>query len=203
MARTAAPGSRERILDTAAALFYRYGVRAVGMNQVIDAAGCGKNLLYTHFPSKNDLVAAYLRARRRDRERSAAAAADRVSGDDPAAPLLALVGEIATTVGRPEFRGCPFRMYLTEFPEDEGEPARVARDYLRDSRAEIDRLVARLGVTEPDQLANRVWLIVEGLYGSAGRVDPAAAADAATQLVRDLVATARTGPTATSGARGR
>ncbi|SCG73533.1 TetR/AcrR family transcriptional regulator [Micromonospora inositola] len=191
MARTAAPGSRERILDTAAGLFYRYGVRAVGMKQVIDAAGCGKNLLYTHFPSKNDLVAAYLRECRRERARSAAAAAGEVPGDDPAAQLLALVGEIVTTVGRPEFRGCAFRIYLTEFPDDQSEPARLARDYLRDSRAEIDRLVARLGVTDPGQLADRVWLIVEGLYASAARSESAGAADAATQLVRDLLAGAR------------
>ncbi|MGC1213071.1 MAG: TetR/AcrR family transcriptional regulator [Micromonospora sp.] len=190
MARTADRGSRERILTTAAGLFYRHGVRAVGMNQVIEAAGCGKNLLYTHFPSKSDLVAAYLRACRRERDRSAAAATGEVAGDDPAAHLLALVGEIAATVRRPDFRGCALRIYLTEFPDDDGEPARLARDYLRDTRAEIDRLVARLGVVEPDHLADRIWLITEGLYGSAGRPDPAATAATAIRLVEDLLTAA-------------
>ncbi|PWU58309.1 TetR/AcrR family transcriptional regulator [Micromonospora globispora] len=190
MARTATPGSREKILCTAGGLFYRHGVRAVGMNQVIDAVGCGKNLLYTHFPSKDDLVAAYLRACRRERDRSSAALNEQVPGDDPAARLRALVGEIAATATRPDFRGCAFRLYLTEFPEDEGEPARVARDYLRDTRAEIDGLVARLDVSDPGQLADRIWLIVEGLYASAARPGTAAAAATATRLVEDLLADA-------------
>ncbi|NES37416.1 TetR/AcrR family transcriptional regulator [Micromonospora sp. PPF5-17] len=189
MARSAAPGSRERILRTAGDLFYRHGVRAVGMNQVIGAAGCGKNLLYTHFPSKDELVAAYLRACRAVRDRDSAAATAGLGGD-PAACLRALVAEIAASTTRPDFRGCAFRMYLTEFPEDEGEPARVARDYLRDTRAEIDDLVARLDMPNPEQLADRIWLIVEGLYASAARPDAATASAAATQLVDDLLAAA-------------
>lgn len=187
MARTADPGSRDRILRTATALFYRHGVRAVGMNQVIEAAGCGKNLLYTHFPSKNDLVAAYLRACRRERDRSCAAAT-RAVADDPADRLRALVAEIAATAARPDFRGCAFRLYLAEFPADDGEPARLAHDYLRDTRAQIDDLVARLGVTEPGQLADRIWLVVEGLYASAARPDGSGATRAATRLVDDLLA---------------
>jgi AcrR family transcriptional regulator len=71
MARTAAEGSRQRILEVAAELFYTHGIRAVGMSQIIDAAGCGKNLLYSNFPSKADLVAAYLTAEARYREQQA------------------------------------------------------------------------------------------------------------------------------------
>ncbi|PSK63569.1 HTH-type transcriptional regulator MtrR [Micromonospora sp. MH33] len=187
MARTAAPGSRERILRTAGELFYRHGIRAVGMNQVIDAAGCGKNLLYTHFPSKDDLVAAYLRGCRREREQAAGAATEGLP-DDPAARLRALVAEIADTATGPDFRGCAFRLYLAEFPGDAGEPGRLARDYLRDTRAEIDALVARLDVADPGRLADRIWLVVEGLYASAARPDAAAAARTATGLVEDLLA---------------
>jgi AcrR family transcriptional regulator len=187
VARTAAPDSRERILRTAGALFYRHGVRAVGMNQVIDAAGCGKNLLYTYFPSKNDLVAAYLRACRQERDKSSAAAIDAVPHDDPTERLRALIAEIAATVTRPDFRGCAFRLYLHEFPQDDGEPGRLARDYLRDTRAEVDTLVARLPAAEPGQLADQIWLIVEGLYATAARPDCASAAQAATRLVDDLL----------------
>ncbi|HTJ34668.1 MAG TPA: helix-turn-helix domain-containing protein [Dactylosporangium sp.] len=191
MARTAAPDSRERILASAAALFYRHGVRAVGMNQVIEAAGCGKNLLYTHFPSKNDLVAAYLRASRDERDRSSAAAAAGIPAEDAAGRLLAFVAEIAATVARPEFVGCAFRRYLAEFPQDEGDAARVARDYLSDTRAHVDRLVTALGVSDPGRLADRIWLVIEGLYGTAGRADAAAAGATATNLVEEMITAAR------------
>ncbi|MDG4782468.1 TetR/AcrR family transcriptional regulator [Micromonospora sp. WMMD961] len=196
MARTATQGSRERILASAGALFYQHGVRAVGMSQVIVAAGCGKNLLYTHFASKNDLVAEYLRSCRTERDRLSAAAMAAVAGGDSATRLLEFVAEIATTVARPEFIGCAFRRYLAEFPHDVSEPARVARSYLRDTRAELDWLVAALCATDTDRLADRIWLVVEGLYASAANGGEAALSGAIAvglveELVNDAVATAQ------------
>jgi AcrR family transcriptional regulator len=161
MARTPAPGTRDTILTAAAGLFYEHGVRAVGMAQVVDVAGCGKNLLYRHFPSKAELAAAYLRLARAERERAVTEAL-RWSGG-PAERLIALVTEIAETVRRPGYRGCAFRNYLTEFPGENDEPARVAKGYLADSRADVDRLVAESGGDA--LLADRIWLIVNGLYG--------------------------------------
>ena len=89
MARKAAEGTRERILEAAAELFYARGVRAVGMSQIIDAAGCGKNLLYRHFPSKGDLVAAYLDAEAQYREQQARDVLS-AAGGDPADQIVAL-----------------------------------------------------------------------------------------------------------------
>lgn len=160
MARTPVPGTRDTILTAAAGLFYRYGVRAVGMAQVVEVAGCGKNLLYRHFPSKADLAAAYLRLSRREREQAAAEALRWAHG--PSDQLIALVSEIAENTRRPGWRGCAFRNYLTEFPGATDEPAEVARGYLADSRALVDRLVTELG--GDSLLADRVWLIVDGLH---------------------------------------
>ena len=178
MARTPAPGTRETILTAAAGLFYEHGVRAVGMAQVVEVAGCGKNLLYRHFPSKAELAAAYLALARRERERSAAEALRWAAG--PREQLLALIGEVADRVQRPGYRGCAFRNYLTEFRGEDDVPARAAKAYLQDSRAEIDRLVAGLG--GDDLLADRIWLIVNGLYAG-----PPSQAQVAVDWVTELI----------------
>ncbi|GAA4891411.1 TetR/AcrR family transcriptional regulator [Actinomycetospora straminea] len=197
MARTPAPGTRERILTTASRLYYEHGVRAVGMNQVITEAGTGKNLLYSHFPTKNDLVAAYLERARAIR--SAAARRAREAADDtPRAQLLALVAEVASTTARPGFRGCAFRNYLTEFPDDADPgdadgpptPVGVARDFLAATHDELAGLVAGLGVADPERLLEELWLIVDGLYLQAAyrdRLDRRVAADTAVDLARRLV----------------
>ncbi|GAA4602558.1 AcrR family transcriptional regulator [Actinoplanes octamycinicus] len=179
MARTPVPGTRDTILTAAAGLFYRYGVRAVGMAQVVEVAGCGKNLLYRHFPSKAELAAAYLTLARRERERAAAEALR--WANTPAEQLIALVSEIAESTRRPGYRGCAFRNYLTEFPGATDEPAQVARGYLADSRAVVDRLVSELGGDA--LLADRIWLIVDGLH-SGPPEQARVALDWITELVR-------------------
>ncbi|MEU8658630.1 TetR/AcrR family transcriptional regulator [Actinoplanes philippinensis] len=179
MARTAAPGTRDTILTAAAGLFYEFGVRAVGMAQVVEAAGCGKNLLYKHFPSKADLAAAYLTLTRHERERTIAEVLR--WSTDPTDRLLALVTEIADTVRRPGYRGCAFRNYLTEFPGENDEPARIAQSYLADSRAQMDRLV--IGAGGDELLADRIWLVVNGLH-SGTPTDAPVAVRWITEMVR-------------------
>ena len=60
-AQTAPVPPRERILKAAGELFYRQGIRAVGVDAIAEAAGTNKMTLYRHFPSKDELVAEYLR----------------------------------------------------------------------------------------------------------------------------------------------
>lgn len=192
MPRRPTPGARERILDAAAALFYARGVRAVGMSDVVGAAGCGKNLLYAHFPAKVDLVAAYLEGFRARRERAVRRAVGGCA--DPADQLVALAGEVADRVGTPGFRGCALRNYLVEFPDADDAASRVAHAYLRESRAEVAALVGRLGVADPAGVTDRVCLVVEGLYAAGSRPADGPDARAAVALVEEIVAGApRTG----------
>jgi AcrR family transcriptional regulator len=190
MPRPPAPGTRERILGTASRLFYAHGVRGVGMNRIITEAGTGKNLLYAHFPTKDDLVAAYLERTRSWRAESARRALDE-AGEDPRDQLVAVVAEVARIADRPDFRGCAFRNFLAEFPDDEAPaPAAVARAHLAESRATIERLVDRLPEADPD-LAERLWLLVDGLYVQGAYRDRDGrrrGAGAAVDLARRLVA---------------
>ena len=208
MARTPAPGTRERILTTASRLFYEHGVRAVGMNQIITEAGTGKNLLYSHFPTKSDLVAAYLRRAQEFRLAGARRARESADGD-ARSQLIATVAEVATLVQHPRFRGCAFRNYLAEFPDETGAgetgtdetgtadgddaaptPAGVAHDFLAATRADLAAQVAALDVADPDRLTEELWLIVDGLFLQAAyrrRLDGRVGSDAAVDLAGRLV----------------
>jgi AcrR family transcriptional regulator len=187
MARKAAEGTRERILEAAAELFYARGVRAVGMSQIIDAAGCGKNLLYRHFPSKGDLVAAYLDAEAQYREQQARDVLSGAGGD-PADQIVALTRYLAGCVADPQFRGCALRNYVAEFPGDDGAATQLALAFLQHARGRIDRLVRQAGVARPVEVSERIWLVHDGLYAMAARPwvrsEPAVAVD----LVRDILA---------------
>lgn len=188
MARTPAPDSRERILRAAARLFYAHGVRAVGTDRVIAAAGTGKKLLYQHFPTKDDLVAAYLELVR-DRRTVATRQALDAAGTDPGKRLVAVVAEVAELLHDPGFRGCAARNYLVEHPEPpSGAAHAVARAYLADSRAVVDALADRLGA--PAAVADQVWMLVDALYLKAAyrtAVEAGPDIEAAVRLARTVV----------------
>jgi AcrR family transcriptional regulator len=189
MPRHADPATRERILAAAERLFYTRGVRAVGMAEIVAAAGCGKNVLYRHFPSKDELVLAYLRGLAGHLDRSLAGAVDGLERV-PAAALVAVVRQVADQVTAPGSRGCPFRNYLREMRDSSDAPGRFALGEVEALRARVDSLVAELGTDEPELLADRIWLTLEGLYASAAYGDRDQAATTAVGLVQDLLAAA-------------
>jgi AcrR family transcriptional regulator len=150
--------ARARILDAAHELFYRDGLRATGIDRIIAAADVTKATFYRHFPSKDDLIAAYLAERhaRRIAWLAAAlvrhAAAQSLSGrqHQPLAPLHAALAEWFAT---PEFRGCAFINSVAELGE--GAAERAAR-YKREMTAAIATLLppgARPNIAEAACLA--------------------------------------------------
>lgn len=187
MPRVADREAEHRILDAATKLFYAQGIRAVGMSQIISAAGCGKNFVYSRFPSKTELVAAYLSRFLAARERWAATAVAE-AGDDPRAQVLALTREVIARTRDAGYRGCAARNYLIEFAGATDEPARIARAYLRRTRRDLRRRVAAVGVTDPVRVAEQIWLIHEGIYASAASLGPRRAAGLdGTDLVERLL----------------
>ena len=189
MPRPADPATRDRILDVAGRLFYTRGIRAVGMAEIMTAAGCGKNVLYRHFPSKDDLVLAYLQRFAEQIDGSMDAAVEGLE-EIPRAALVAVVREVADRVTTRGFRGCPFRNYLREMRDPSDVPGRFALKEIRALRRRVNRLAAEADTEDPDLLAERVWLVIEGLYASAPYGDRAEAATTAVGLVQDLLAAA-------------
>jgi AcrR family transcriptional regulator len=181
---------RERILETASGLFYRRGVRAVGVDVVVEAAGVAKTSLYRYFRTKDDLIAAFLA--REDADFwgvwDGVAARHPEDGEAELAAHLAWIGE---RVGRPHYRGCPQINVAAEFP-DEDHPARiVARTHKLELRRRLKGIAERIGVARPDQLAAELAVLINGAFVSAQVLAEDDATAVLQHMARALVAAAR------------
>jgi AcrR family transcriptional regulator len=170
MARRPDPQARQRILDTATRLFDTYGVHAVGLQQIIDETGCGKNLLYREFATKDDLVVAYLQ-RCRDTWSSIITEATAPLPDDPAGQLVAIVRTTVRHATAPGYRGCPVHNTHAEFP-DARHPAHP------------------VAVEHPKTLADRLALIIDGANTNAAALGSQGSAVVAVAFAQEVVAAA-------------
>jgi AcrR family transcriptional regulator len=195
MARPPAPGTRDRILDTATRLFQEQGVRAVGLQQIIDECGCGKSLLYREFASKDALVVAYLEQAQAEWSEIIGAAL-RPHAGDPAAQLVALVQSVADQLAAPDYAGCPFRTTHAHFPDPDHPAHQVAVRHVRGLRSRLRRLARRAGARDPNALGDRLLLIIDGLYVNGSMLGDRAAGATAVALAEELVreATAPSAP---------
>jgi AcrR family transcriptional regulator len=185
--RAAEKPARERLLDAADALFYRRGIRSVGIDEVIAEAGVAKMSLYRSFPSKDELVAAYLERRDAAYWRWWDKVVARHPGD-PRAQLLAIFEGIARVATRPHWRGCPFTNAATEFPDPDHPGRRVADANKRELRRRLAALAAEAGAADPGALADSLVLLAEGAYSSGmtfGPHGPAASLVAAAAALVD------------------
>jgi AcrR family transcriptional regulator len=157
--------ARERILATANELFYREGVRAIGVDTVVERSGVSKTTLYRLFESKDALIAAFAAERNR-LNWEWWYRIEKQHADDPRALLEALLSEIARRVGGPAYRGCPFLNLATEFPDD-NHPGRIAaRANKEELRARLATIVAKLDVGDPDRVASQMAMLVNGAYAT-------------------------------------
>ncbi len=157
--------ARERILATARELFYREGIRAIGVDTVVEQSGVSKTTLYRVFESKDALIAAVAA----EQDRLYWAWWDRIEerhANDPRALLDALLSGVAKRVGRPDFRGCPFLNLATEFPDDSHAGRIAARANKEELRARLATIVAKLGVDDPNRVASQIALIINGAYAT-------------------------------------
>src|ERR1700751_2195705 len=164
--------ARERILATASELFYREGIRAIGVDTVVERSGVSKTSLYRLFESKDALIAAVAA----EQDRSFWAWWDRLEqrhADDPRALLDALLSGIAKRMGHPAFRGCPLLNLATEFPDDNHPGRVVARANKEEMRARLGRIVAKLGASNPNRTASQIALIINGAYVTGLMAEPA------------------------------
>lgn len=157
---------RDRILETACALFYQRGVRAVGVDLVVEKAGVAKTSLYRHFGTKDDLIAAFLEREDADFWGTWDGVAGQ-HGDDAVAELDAHLRWIGERVGRPNYRGCPQINVAAEFPDMDHPARKIAAAHKRQMRQRLKGIAERLGVARPDELAGQLSLLINGAFVSS------------------------------------
>jgi AcrR family transcriptional regulator len=155
--------ARDKVFAVAADLFYRKGIRAVGVEEIVSEAGVAKISLYRSFASKDDLVVAYLEERSEVFLRDWDGAFDRYR-DDPRAQLRAIMTYIEERTTRDGYRGCPFINFCAEFPDTAHPGRRVAEANKREMRRRFLQMAEALQAPRPKQLADGLLLLVEGAY---------------------------------------
>src|ERR1700754_5121528 len=180
--QTAALDAQEHLLRAANELFYREGVRAVGVDAVVERAGVNKMSLYRQFSSKDDLVVAWLeQADREFFERF-----ERNIAKHPGNAVERLnqyFADLAQRASATDYRGCPFVNVSAEFP-DASHPARLCVSRNKEKLvARLNELAAQAGAREPAALADALALLIEGIYAASQTYGPGCGPIAAAPVV--------------------
>lgn len=185
---------RERILDTASSLFYQRGVRAVGVDLVVAEAAVAKTSLYRYFPTKDDLIVAFLEREDVDFWGLWDAVAAQ-HAEDPAGELQAHMQWIGERLGRSNYRGCPQINVAAEFAEQDHPARQVARQHMVALRSRLHGIAERLGVPRPEALAAQLAVLINGAFVSSGLLSGEEATPVLQAAVQALLAGARAGNT--------
>ncbi len=149
---------QERILKTADSLFYGEGIRAVGVDTIASEVGISKRTLYNYFPSKDDLIVAYLARRLRPTA---------VSELPPAEQILGNFDQLERSLADDGFRGCPFVNAVAELKEPGHAANKIALAFKDQSRTWFRELLSRLEIANPESLAMQLMLLVDGAIAAA------------------------------------
>ncbi|SCC17415.1 transcriptional regulator, TetR family [Kosakonia oryzendophytica] len=108
--------AKEKIVQTAHELFYQYGIRATGIDKIIECAQVTKVTFYRHFPSKNALILTYLEYRHTlwmDWFNTTMARYMQAGKGN----IRALLATLQSWADAPDFRGCAFLNATSEMGE--------------------------------------------------------------------------------------
>jgi AcrR family transcriptional regulator len=175
----------------ASELFYREGIRAVGVDTIIAQAGVAKMTFYKQFHSKENLVVEYLKRRdirwrqwfRETVERYA-----RTNDDGVLAIFDALEERFTAT----DFRGCAFINTMVEMANRNHDAHQVAAEHKRQVQAFIRQLLLEARLVNPDQLAEQFMLLLDGAIVTALREGSPRPAQAAKQMASIILSASRT-----------
>lgn len=156
---------KDQLFQTAARLFYQRGYRAVGVDTIAAESGIGKMTLYRHFPSKDELIVAFLR----DSDDVFWRSFEEVTRDAPTAreKLLAFFGSLGEYARSPACYGCPFLNVATEYPDPAYPGHQVALAHKGAVRVRFHQLAEEAGARQPAALADGLHLLMDGAFMAA------------------------------------
>lgn len=160
-----ATSPKEKLFQTAARLFYQYGYRATGVDTIASESGIGKMTLYRHYPSKDDLIVAFLGESNEEFWKYF----EQSTKDAPTGreKLLAFFEALQNYVVTPACYGCPFINIASEYPETDYAGHQVALEHKQSVRARFYQLAQDAGARQPEALANALLLLMDGAYMAA------------------------------------
>ncbi len=181
--------ARRRILDAAGELFYERGFHAAGVDLIVERAGVAKATLYRHFPTKDDLVVAWLEEADRGFfdwfDRSIAGAAE------PDEALAAYLDALQVLATAPSCLGCTFQVAAAEFPGAEHPAHDAAAAHKRRLHDRLRELADDAGYVDVDHLANGLVLLTDGAFAAARMFGSASQAASVASVGRALLAAHR------------
>jgi AcrR family transcriptional regulator len=178
--------AQQQVLDAADALFYERGVQAVGMDAIRSASGVSLKRLYQLFPSKENLIEAYLD--RRDALWKSMLASHVDAATDPRSRILAVFEFLHDWFRQRDYRGCAFINSFGELGTVSPRVAELALQHKEGFRQALIQLSTEAGAADPERLADHLILLSEGAItrsAISGSADPALRAREAAVLLLD------------------
>jgi AcrR family transcriptional regulator len=177
---------KDKVFKTAARMFYQHGYRAIGVDTLAAESGIGKMTLYRHYPTKDDLIVAYLK----DSNDLFWSNFEQITKDAPNAgeKILSFFEGLQNYVQSPSCYGCPFLNVATEYPETDYLGHQVAIEHKQSVRARFRQLAKEAGAKKPDVLADQLFLLMDGAYMASrmfGAKNPGAHLAEAAQILLD------------------
>jgi AcrR family transcriptional regulator len=179
--------ARKRILDTAYDLFSHRGIRAVGIEELIDRANVAKATFYRHFPSKDDLVLAFLTQREQLWIHEWVEAQAKERGATPEEQLLAIFDLFGEWFASDDFEGCSFINVLLETVDRQHPVHQACTSALKDIRSFVSTLAADAGLRNPEEFALSWHILMKGsiVQAAEGDLEAAKRAQAMGRLLID------------------
>jgi AcrR family transcriptional regulator len=153
--------SKVKILQAAVKLFYEHGIKATGVDLIIEESGVSKTTFFKYYPSKKDLVAAYLSQWYGNFITWFTSKLQTISGT-PEEQILGIFDILTTWFGDPSFKGCAFLNTIGEVRDPRSMEFQLSVQHKSDLRDKVHAIVDNGNFINKDALTDGLLLLIDG-----------------------------------------